>query len=66
MPMAIQPIFALAKRARSQCCEDVCAGQRAETLPDVSPLQLTAKQLREMTEGQVNMHGSDDYRRERV
>jgi hypothetical protein len=32
----------------------------------VRPLHLAAEQLPEMTEGQVNVHGGDDHRRERV
>ena len=66
MLTAAQPTFSAGERARSQCCEHVCAAQRAEALPDVGPLDIAAKQLREMTAGQVNMHGSDDHRRERV
>jgi hypothetical protein len=60
------PTFLSSKPSRRQCREDVGATQCAEALPDVRPLHLAAEQLPEMTEGQVNVHGGDDHRRERV
>ena len=60
------PTFVSGESARGQCRKHVGAAQRAEALPDVGPLHRAADQRPEMTGGEVNVHGGDDHRRERV
>ena len=78
MLMTVHPAFSLHRRvpfrsyrflgkpARSQRREHVGPAQCAEALPDVCPLYLAAKQMREMTRSQVNVYACDDQRRKGV
>ena len=50
------PALALGKTSQRQRREHVRTCQRAEALPDMRPLHIAAKQLREVTSGKVPVH----------
>jgi hypothetical protein len=58
--------LSLGKLASRQRSEHVRATYRTEALPEVCPLNIAVEQLREMTDSQANMYGSDHYCGDRV
>ena len=60
------PAFVSGESAQGQCRKYVGTAQRAKALPGMGPLHLAADQRPEMTGGEVNVHGDDDHRCERV
>jgi len=59
-------ILGLDKTSRRQRRENVSAGKRAESFPDVGPLHVAGSQWAQVTKGEVNVNDADNDRCERV
>ena len=55
-------ILVLGKASGRQRRENVSAGKRAESLPDVCPLYVAGSKWPQMTNGQVNVNNADTDR----
>ena len=59
-------ILVLGKASGRQRRENVSAGKRAESFPDVCPLQVASSKWPQVTSGEVNVEDTNNNRCERV